>query len=178
MRLLNTHTGNFEEFLDNSSIPRFAILSHTWSPDGEQTYQDVRKMQEGHTQELVKLKISPPTCHSASLPAMQREGPFEPIPNGSVAPASATEVVNGRNDRSLEGTFTLTLAWILLTLMARLVGPSASLADQQHARRARFPHSLPPFPSPRYLEPVSWTQRQDPEGVRSGPSRRLRVHLD
>ncbi|KAI1797060.1 heterokaryon incompatibility protein-domain-containing protein [Ganoderma leucocontextum] len=47
MRLLDTHTGHFVEFYDISNI-RYAILSHTWDPRGEQTYQDVREIQECH----------------------------------------------------------------------------------------------------------------------------------
>jgi hypothetical protein len=35
MRLLNTHTHRFEEFL-NIHIPPYAILSHTWDPDGRE----------------------------------------------------------------------------------------------------------------------------------------------
>ncbi|KAM5539277.1 hypothetical protein V8D89_007150 [Ganoderma adspersum] len=45
MRLLNTHTGHFVDFYDISNL-RYAILSHTWDPHGEQTYQDVKEIQE------------------------------------------------------------------------------------------------------------------------------------
>ncbi len=47
MRLLDTHTGHFVEFYDPSNI-RYAILSHTWDPTGEQTYKDIREIQERH----------------------------------------------------------------------------------------------------------------------------------
>ncbi|KAI0326376.1 hypothetical protein GY45DRAFT_1363932 [Cubamyces sp. BRFM 1775] len=40
MRLLDTHTGQFVENQDPESI-RYAILSHVWDKDGEQSYQDV-----------------------------------------------------------------------------------------------------------------------------------------
>ena len=48
MRLINTETGKFEEFLDSKRVPHYAILSHTWEqpPGREQTYQDVLKIQE------------------------------------------------------------------------------------------------------------------------------------
>ncbi|PIL25332.1 hypothetical protein GSI_13221 [Ganoderma sinense ZZ0214-1] len=46
MRLINTRTGEFEEFVDQANIPPYAILSHTWDPTGEQTYQEVVKIQE------------------------------------------------------------------------------------------------------------------------------------
>ncbi|KAM5542165.1 hypothetical protein V8D89_004038 [Ganoderma adspersum] len=51
MRLLDTHTGQFVE-----KDPRkerfyltYAILSHTWDAYGEQTYQELKKIQERHS---------------------------------------------------------------------------------------------------------------------------------
>ena len=44
MRLLDTETGRFLEIANPTDLP-YAILSHTWDPKGEQTYQDVRKIQ-------------------------------------------------------------------------------------------------------------------------------------
>jgi hypothetical protein len=38
MRLINTYTRKFEEFISNR-IPEYAILSHTWQ-DGEVTHRD------------------------------------------------------------------------------------------------------------------------------------------
>ena len=46
MRLLNTKTGRFEEFVDLKDAPPYAILSHTWDKEGEQSYEDVVKIQE------------------------------------------------------------------------------------------------------------------------------------
>ncbi|PIL28754.1 hypothetical protein GSI_08798 [Ganoderma sinense ZZ0214-1] len=48
MRLINTETGRFEEFVNSSTAPHYAILSHTWEqpPKREQSYQDVVKIQE------------------------------------------------------------------------------------------------------------------------------------
>ncbi|KAI0353254.1 HET-domain-containing protein [Trametes cingulata] len=45
MRLLNTFTGRFEWIEDPRKV-RYAILSHTWSPKGEQSYQDVMMLQD------------------------------------------------------------------------------------------------------------------------------------
>ena len=45
MRLINTHTGKFVEFVNAKDVPRYAILSHTWDKK-EQTYQEVLKIQE------------------------------------------------------------------------------------------------------------------------------------
>ncbi|KAI0324542.1 HET-domain-containing protein, partial [Cubamyces sp. BRFM 1775] len=44
MRLLDTETGRFLEIANPTDLP-YAILSHTWDPKGEQTYQDIRKIQ-------------------------------------------------------------------------------------------------------------------------------------
>ncbi|KAM7194145.1 vegetative incompatibility protein HET-E-1 [Naviculisporaceae sp. PSN 640] len=47
MRLWNTHTELFEEFLDDNSIPPYAILSHTW--DGEEALlTDVKSWTNSH----------------------------------------------------------------------------------------------------------------------------------
>ena len=48
MRLIDTGTGEFAEFLNLSTTPPYAILSHTWNPPpvGEQTYQDIVRIQE------------------------------------------------------------------------------------------------------------------------------------
>ncbi|KAI0364780.1 hypothetical protein BV20DRAFT_982971 [Pilatotrama ljubarskyi] len=45
MRLLNTFSGCFTWTNDPRKV-RYAILSHTWSRDGEQSYQDILKLQE------------------------------------------------------------------------------------------------------------------------------------
>ena len=44
MRLLDTETGRFVEIFKPSEV-EYAILSHTWDPEGEQTFQDVRRIQ-------------------------------------------------------------------------------------------------------------------------------------
>ncbi|TBU26211.1 hypothetical protein BD311DRAFT_456989 [Dichomitus squalens] len=45
MRLLHNKTGQFVEFPDYQRAQPYAILSHTWNPKGEQTYQQLRKIQ-------------------------------------------------------------------------------------------------------------------------------------
>lgn len=45
MRLLNTVTGEFRSFSSHDEV-RYAILSHVWDPDGEQSYMDIRAIQE------------------------------------------------------------------------------------------------------------------------------------
>ena len=45
MRVLDTHTGQFEDINPKRNIA-YAILSHTWDPEGEQTYQKLRKIQK------------------------------------------------------------------------------------------------------------------------------------
>ncbi|THU88009.1 HET-domain-containing protein, partial [Dendrothele bispora CBS 962.96] len=44
MRLLNTKTFVVKEFLTDSDIPPFAILSHTWG-DNEVTFQDIQNLE-------------------------------------------------------------------------------------------------------------------------------------
>ena len=44
MRVLDTETGRFAE-IDPRGFTKYSILSHTWDPDGEQSYQDVREIQ-------------------------------------------------------------------------------------------------------------------------------------
>jgi len=41
MRLLNVKTLTFEEFMNEKTIPKYAILSHTWGAE-EVTYHDMR----------------------------------------------------------------------------------------------------------------------------------------
>ncbi|TFK86221.1 HET-domain-containing protein, partial [Polyporus arcularius HHB13444] len=43
MRLLDTCTGHFHEVENHFEVP-YAILSHTWTPAGEQSFQDVRSL--------------------------------------------------------------------------------------------------------------------------------------
>ena len=59
MRLLLTATGQFVEFPEPRAI-KYAILSHTWDPWGEQTFQDVRESQRAHagTQDSVLPVLS------------------------------------------------------------------------------------------------------------------------
>ena len=68
MRLLDTHTGRFVQFYDITNI-RYAILSHTWDPDGEQTYQEVKEIQErieahGSSAELDQVEVSRQPSHT------------------------------------------------------------------------------------------------------------------
>ena len=46
MRLLNTESGRFAEFPNPLKRPPYAILSYTWDPDGEQTYQELKEIQD------------------------------------------------------------------------------------------------------------------------------------
>ncbi|KAI1785586.1 hypothetical protein LXA43DRAFT_1115036 [Ganoderma leucocontextum] len=45
MRLINTETGQFKDVV-SADIVKYAILSHTWDAKGEQSYQEVRKIQK------------------------------------------------------------------------------------------------------------------------------------
>ena len=65
MRLLDTETGLFVDFPDESKVPDYAILSHTWDPQGEQTYQELRTIRP--TPSLPTAATSPPATKT-SLP--------------------------------------------------------------------------------------------------------------
>ncbi|KAM5545998.1 hypothetical protein V8D89_000124 [Ganoderma adspersum] len=52
MRLLDTHIGRFVDVHDPNSV-EYAVLSHTWDPTGEQSYDDVRPM---HTSLCLKIE--------------------------------------------------------------------------------------------------------------------------
>ncbi|KAM5546117.1 hypothetical protein V8D89_000243 [Ganoderma adspersum] len=67
MRLMNTKTGEFEEFVDLSMIPPYAIFSHTWNPPplGEQSYQQVVSIQE-----KCAVTIEAPTAHLSPPPTL------------------------------------------------------------------------------------------------------------
>jgi hypothetical protein len=61
MRLINTTTGLFEEFI-GQNIPKYAILSHTWENE-EVSFQDMKD--PGHVRKKGYQKIHR-TCHMAS----------------------------------------------------------------------------------------------------------------
>ena len=48
MRLLDTWTGQFVEQDPRNPETKYAILSHTWDPEGEQAHQDLRNIQRRH----------------------------------------------------------------------------------------------------------------------------------
>ena len=64
MRLLNTHTGRFEE-KDLGEVD-YAILSHTWEGE-EQTFQQVQDIQEAYDDDGDLLRstghVLPPILH-------------------------------------------------------------------------------------------------------------------
>ena len=107
MRLLNTGTGHFEEFQDNSKLPHYAILSHTWSPEGEQTYQDVRKVQEAYKPGAVQREMPSP---ASLLLATQQDILPSIIVSDEVTPVSAVEAILGGNLDSMKGLSTVGIA--------------------------------------------------------------------
>ena len=61
MRLLHVKTGEFVDFPDEAQLPTYAILSHTWDPQGEQSYQNVKEI---HVALLAVIGTSPPPASS------------------------------------------------------------------------------------------------------------------
>ncbi|TBU53257.1 hypothetical protein BD310DRAFT_164073 [Dichomitus squalens] len=99
MRLLNTYTGEFRDFPNHSEIPLYAILSHTWDPNGEQSYQDVRRIQDTYKISAASRQISSPspaatppavplssTQHQRSSHSQPSDAPFlGPDPGASIS---------------------------------------------------------------------------------------------
>ena len=54
MRLLDTYTGKFVEKDPRNEDFKYAILSHTWDTDGEQTYQELKRIQEWYAANINK----------------------------------------------------------------------------------------------------------------------------
>ncbi|KAI0367947.1 HET-domain-containing protein [Pilatotrama ljubarskyi] len=57
MRLLDTHSGTFV-WVHDPTEARYAILSHTWSPDGEQSYQELLAIQDAHIRDESETQLS------------------------------------------------------------------------------------------------------------------------
>ncbi|PIL34418.1 hypothetical protein GSI_03193 [Ganoderma sinense ZZ0214-1] len=54
MRLLDTRTGHFVEKDPKNSEFKYAILSHTWDANGEQTYKELKKIQKRYAIEAAR----------------------------------------------------------------------------------------------------------------------------
>ncbi|KIJ61140.1 hypothetical protein HYDPIDRAFT_42901 [Hydnomerulius pinastri MD-312] len=81
MRLLDTETGQFVYFNKPLEIS-YAILSHTWDPNGEQTYQDTHEIQDFWAS---KTRPTPPApLHPISPDPLQPVGISDEttLPNG------------------------------------------------------------------------------------------------
>ena len=52
MRLLNTNTLRFVEYVNPEPV-KYAILSHTWDPQGEQNFQELSEIQRAHVHEPI-----------------------------------------------------------------------------------------------------------------------------
>ncbi|KAM5546180.1 hypothetical protein V8D89_000306 [Ganoderma adspersum] len=79
MRLLDTYSGQFVE-KDPSDI-EYAILSHTWNHEGEQTYHDLRRVQARFT------CSGPPPCHPHEYPQIPPSSFDKPLSLGSSLPS-------------------------------------------------------------------------------------------
>ena len=109
MRLLNTHTGKFQDFQDNAAIPPYAILSHTWNENGEQTYQDVRKVQEASKEDAVK-RVSSSIYYSALLSDSKQDVLLEPIMKNATSLVSGILEPSPGGEHKFSGVLTLALA--------------------------------------------------------------------
>ena len=64
MHLLNAQSLALESFLDESKRPDYAILSHTWDTGGEQTYEQLKKVQQRHHPGLQNPQSYPNTAET------------------------------------------------------------------------------------------------------------------
>ncbi|KAM5537087.1 hypothetical protein V8D89_009233 [Ganoderma adspersum] len=95
MRLLETDTGQFAEFTDLADL-RYAILSHTWDANGEQTYRELRKLRKAFTREDLPLLASLPDPGHAALAkdhlSLHRSATWsEPEPSSPSKPPSPSD---------------------------------------------------------------------------------------
>lgn len=69
MRLINVHNHEIREFHEGS-IPRYAILSHTWGePEDEVTFQDMEKLRQS-----VSTSLSSSSIEAASIEIRRKPG--------------------------------------------------------------------------------------------------------
>ncbi|KAI1792384.1 HET-domain-containing protein [Ganoderma leucocontextum] len=74
MRLLDTKTGQFVDHNPHTDI--YAILSHTWVPEGEQTYQELQAIQRDYGPDGRRLPAVPPvSSHPTPATASNRSPP-------------------------------------------------------------------------------------------------------
>ncbi len=74
MRLLDSKTGQFR-FVHDPRIVRYAIISHTWSQEGKQTYQDILEIQNA-----VNDPARRPLCAPGPCPIITASPHAKPIP--------------------------------------------------------------------------------------------------
>ncbi|KAM5546153.1 hypothetical protein V8D89_000279 [Ganoderma adspersum] len=74
MRLLDTHTGQFVEKDPDDEKTVYAILSHTWDKDGEQTYEQLRNIQRSYPPPAQDGRPGGPKGGSSSSRKWNRDG--------------------------------------------------------------------------------------------------------
>ncbi|TBU51618.1 hypothetical protein BD310DRAFT_890577 [Dichomitus squalens] len=79
MRVIHTRTGQFVDVPDFRKV-RYAILSHTWDPGGEQTYQDIRRIQASYGPDGQPRDRANPTAPTAHL-SVPTPGPVNSEPS-------------------------------------------------------------------------------------------------
>lgn len=86
MRLLDTHTGQFVEKDPDDEKTVYAILSHTWDKDGEQTYEQLRNIQRRYPSPVQDGRPGGPKGDSSSSRNWNQDGtprtPFSSQPPG------------------------------------------------------------------------------------------------
>ena len=73
MRFLDTKTCQFVEVID-AKVVCYSILSHTWDRCGEQTFQDLKIIQDRYTPKASRLFVAEPKEGSLMLRSILIEG--------------------------------------------------------------------------------------------------------
>ncbi|KAI1792754.1 HET-domain-containing protein [Ganoderma leucocontextum] len=149
MRLLDTETGEFVEKDPRKDTNLNYALSHTWDPEGEQTYQVLRKIQQRYDpkpQPGQSQRREPPRTglqlSSADPPAIP--SPVQPSPNLSIAVTTPVAIPPGNRRQNsplaplqLPEVHILKSIWGLLALLLAFVEstsesdpPERSTSDQ------------------------------------------------
>lgn len=90
MRLLDTQTGQFVE--EDPACVEYAILSHTWRSNGEQTYQELREIQKRYPP-LPRSQRPPESLHSSSrYHVPSSESVFHQTPLGRITASTVDPV--------------------------------------------------------------------------------------
>ncbi len=101
MRLLDTEAGQFVDFPDVTRLPPYAILSHTWNSEGEQTYQDIKEIQHAHARKAQLLPVAiVPTHRPRRVESSRSSSGAQPV-SVHIGPANGKSFVSFWDDPTI-----------------------------------------------------------------------------